>query len=164
MGLTLSLTINPNRPIGKRIRPMRRFVLLLSLLCIHVAAYSQDNLFVGDWKRMTNHWDPKTESYVPVIEILRISRTDSGRYYISGKVINASDGATRSYNNINDVRHAKNELFYSEDWGYHIQYFKLSFDGEVATRVRLYMIDKADGSKTPINRTEGEYYRNNDNW
>lgn len=144
---------------------MKRIIIiyLLAFCSISLLAQNSQNV-VGDWKRTTNYWDSKTESYVPVIEILHITITDSGKYYISGKVINASDGATRSYNHISDVKYTNNEIFYSEDWGYHIQYFRLSFDGEVATRVRLYMIDKEDGSKTPINKTEGEYYRNNDNW
>lgn len=82
MGLTLSLTINPNRPIGKRIRPMRRFVLLLSLLlCIHVAAYSQNNPFVGDWTGRWSYskWDKDNDIFSTAsgYTIVRISYSNN---------------------------------------------------------------------------------------
>lgn len=134
------------------------------LLC-SVTAFSQtDDPLIGDWKRTTNHWDSNDERWVPVIEIIRISESDSGRYYISGKVVNASDGTTRSYMDLGEVRYTNNELFYSDDWRFQIHYYKLSFDGNVATRHHLYILNKVDGDKYTINRVDGEYYRNNDNW
>ena len=65
---------------------------------------------------------------------------------------------------LGEVRYTNNELFYSDDWRFQIHYYKLSFDGNVATRHHLYILNKVDGDKYTINRVDGEYYRNNDNW
>lgn len=145
---------------------MKQFVICLAISMYGVSLWSQSiTSFTGDWKRACNQWDSTTETWVPVMEILRITQSNSGAYYIVGKDINALDGSTRSYLNIKLESYIDNGIVYSQDCSgcFEVFYYRLTFDGDVAKRECMYYIDKQEGKKQTTQGVD-YYYRNNEDW
>ena len=141
---------------------MKHIVICIVLSLCSISVWSQSTTsFSGDWKRACNQWDSTTETWVPVIEILRITQSESGAYHIQGKVVNASDGTTRAYTNLVLDSCINNVIKYHEVSGSHVFYHSLSFDGDAAKNVCTH--GRYDGETYPINRID-YYYRRQEDW